>query len=122
MKKFLSIFILALLVLPLGVSAIPEPKNIQLPTVLATTDDLFTFVRIALNWIFYALLVLAVVYILIIAIDYVTSGGGGGSDKVKANGQRLTYVLLGVALALLAKGLLYLVCYLLAGASTSCQF
>ena len=122
MKKFLSIFILALLVLPLGVSAIPEPKNIQLPTVLTTTDDLFTFVRIALNWIFYALLVLAVVYILIIAIDYVTSGGGGGSDKVKANGQRLTYVLLGVALALLAKGLLYLVCYLLAGASTSCKF
>jgi hypothetical protein len=49
MKKFLSIFILALLVLPLGVSAISEPKNIQLPTVLATTDDLFTFVRIALN-------------------------------------------------------------------------
>ncbi|MDD4784434.1 MAG: hypothetical protein WC483_02485 [Candidatus Paceibacterota bacterium] len=115
MKRFLSIFMLALLVLPLGVSAIPEAPS-KLPETFATTDDLFNYIRIALNWIFYALLVLALFYILLIAINYVTQGGSGGADSVKDNGKKLSYILLGIALALIAKGLVYVVCYLVSGA------
>lgn len=121
MKKFLSIFVLALLVIPFGAFAITEAPAI-LPDTISTTDDLFNYIRIALNWIFYALLILALFYILLIAINYVTQGGSGGQEKVKANGQKLSYILLGIALALIAKGLVYLVCYLVTSSQGYCKF
>ncbi|MFA5230222.1 MAG: hypothetical protein WC422_02165 [Candidatus Paceibacterota bacterium] len=48
MKKFLSIFVLALLVIPFGAFAITEAPAI-LPDTISTTDDLFNYIRIALN-------------------------------------------------------------------------
>lgn len=41
MKKYLSIFILALLVLPFAALALPADPGVQLPTVMGTTQDLF---------------------------------------------------------------------------------
>jgi hypothetical protein len=49
MKKFLSIFVLALLVLPFTALALPSEPGVQLPLVMGTTQDLFDFIRIALN-------------------------------------------------------------------------
>ncbi len=120
MKKFLSVFVLALLVLPFTALALPSEPGVQLPLVMGTTQDLFDFIRIALNWIFYALLVLAVIYILFIAINYVTSGGKD-PKTVANNGQKLGMIIIGIVVALLAKGLIYLVCYLITGGQT-CRF
>jgi uncharacterized membrane protein (UPF0182 family) len=90
-----------------------------LPTVMGTTQDLFDFIRIAINWIFYALLILAVIFILFIAINYVTKGG----DKtvVADNGRKLGFIIVGIVVALVAKGLIYLTCYLITGGQT-CRF
>lgn len=121
MKKFLSIVMLAFLVIPFGALAITEAPAI-LPDTISTTDDLFNYIRIALNWIFYALLILALFYILLIAISYVTQGGSGGADKVKDNGKKLSFILLGIALALIAKGLIYLICYLVTSSQGYCKY
>jgi len=56
-----------------------------------------------------------------VAINYVTAGGSGGSDKVKDNGKKLGYIILGIVVALIAKGLIYLICYLITGGQT-CRF
>jgi hypothetical protein len=120
MKKFLSIFVLALLVLPFTALALPSEPGVQLPLVMGTTQDLFDFIRIALNWIFYALLILAVIYILLIAINYVMVGGKD-PKAVAGNGQKLGFIIIGIVVALLAKGLIYLTCYLITGGQT-CRF
>jgi len=49
MKKFLSIFVLALLVLPFTALALPSEPGVVLPEVMGTTTDLFAFIRIVLN-------------------------------------------------------------------------
>ena len=120
MKKFISLFIIALFVLPFTALALPSEPGVQLPTVMGTTQDLFDFIRIAINWIFYALLILAVIYILFIAINYVTAGGQDPT-KVKDNGKKLGYIIVGIVIALIAKGLIYLTCYLITGGQT-CRF
>lgn len=120
MKKFISIFVLTLLVFPFTAFALPAEPGVSLPEVMSTTSDLFAIVRIAINWVFYALLVLAVIYILLIAIDYVVKGGQD-PEKVKNNGKRLGFIIIGVVVALLAKGLIYLICYLVTGGQT-CRF
>ena len=120
MKKFLSIFVLALLVLPFTALALPSEPGVVLPEVMGTTTDLFAFIRIVLNWIFYALLILAVIYILFIAINYVTVGGSDPT-KVKDNGKKLGFIILGIIVALIAKGLIFMVCYLITGGQT-CRF
>jgi len=66
------------------------------------------------------LLILAVIYILFIAINYVTQGGQDPS-KVKDNGKKLGYIIIGIVIALIAKGLIYLTCYLITGGQT-CKF
>jgi hypothetical protein len=53
---------------------------------------------------------------LLIAIDYVVKGGQD-PEKVKNNGKRLGYIII----ALIAKGLIYLTCYLVTGGQ-SCRF
>jgi len=49
MKKFISLFIIALFVLPFTALALPSEPGVQLPTVMGTTQDLFDFIRIAIN-------------------------------------------------------------------------
>jgi len=41
MKKFLSLFVCVLLVLPFAALALPADPGVQLPTVMGTTQDLF---------------------------------------------------------------------------------
>lgn len=55
-----------------------------------------------------------------IAINYVTAGGTDPS-KVKDNGKKLGFIILGIVVALIAKGLIYLICYLITGGQT-CRF
>ncbi|MDD3156171.1 MAG: hypothetical protein PHP14_01880 [Candidatus Pacebacteria bacterium] len=57
---------------------------------------------------------------MLIAIDYVVKGGQD-PEKVKNNGKRLGYIIIGIVVALIAKGLIYLTCYLVTGGQ-SCRF
>lgn len=120
MKKFITILLLALLVLPFATIAAPVDPGVTLPSnTMTNTGDLFTYISVALNWFFYALLVLAVIFILMIALNYVMAGGDTG--KAKDNGKKLSYVLIGIVIALIAKGLVFVTCNLVTGGQP-CRF
>lgn len=119
MKKFLPLMFVVLLMIPFVGFALPVDPGVTLPTTMTETTHLFDYIRIALNWFFYALLVLAIIFILIIAMNYVLAGGD--SKKASENGKKLGYVLLGVVIALIAKGLVFLTCHLVTGGQ-SCRF
>jgi len=99
MKKFLlSLSLISLLVIPTIVLAQVEPA----PEI----DVMAALDRIA-NWLFAILLVVAVIYIILAAFNFVTAGGDPA--KVATARQNVMYALVGVAVAFLAKGLVALV-------------
>lgn len=75
---------------------------------LPDVDLMATLENIA-DWLFYLLLGIAVVFIVIGGIYYVTAQGD--PDKIKKAGQTIQYALIGVIVASLAKGLVALVQY-----------
>jgi len=54
-----------------------------------------------------------------IALNYVMAGGDTG--KAKDNGKKLSYVLIGIVIALIAKGLVFVTCNLVTGGQP-CRF
>jgi hypothetical protein len=56
------------------------------------------------NWLYTILLVVAVIFILLAAFTFITAGGD--SDKVNKARVQVMYALIGVAVAVLAKGLI----------------
>ena len=75
---------------------------------LPDVDLMATLENIA-DWLFYLLLGIAVVFIVIGGIYYVTAQGD--PEKIKKAGQTIQYALIGVIVASLAKGLVTLVQY-----------
>ena len=91
------------LIFPLDASAEPPPRAIP------TTDVPSTLVNIA-DWIFYILIGVAVLFIVIAGLQYVTAQGD--PEKIKLAGQKVLYALVGIIVASLAKGLVTLVQYM----------
>ncbi len=60
-----------------------------------------------INWLFTLLLILAVVFILIAAFLYIT--GGGNEEKIKKAHNYLKFAAIGIAVALLAQGVRFLI-------------
>ena len=120
MKKFLKGLMLltlcGMLILPsLGMAELtPPPGAVILPSIITTSGDLVILLQTALNWIFFALVFVAIVMILFVGFNFVTKGGKD-KDGVKDEWGKLTNVLIGVAVALAAKGLVYLVCSMFVG-------
>ena len=56
------------------------------------------------NWLFTVLLIVAVIFILIAAFNFITAAGD--PEKVKTARQFVIYALIGVVVALLARGLI----------------
>lgn len=83
---------------PTGVSA----PNSPISSVSALTGATGLFCVI-INWLFYLLLVAAVVFVLIAAFRYLTAAGD--PEKVKAAGNTLLYAAIAVVVALIAKGI-----------------
>lgn len=107
MKKIiLFLSILALIGSPVLASAqanIPDPGE----TVLAGgPGGVVDLIRIITNWMFTILLVLAVVFILLAAYKYLMSGGG---EEVGAAHKMLLYAVVAIAVAFLAKGIVFVV-------------
>ena len=123
MKKLLKKVLLALGAfmpsLGLAQAIANPPKGAGLPTLITSSDQLVVLLQTVLNWIFFALVFVAIVFILLIAFNFVTKGGKN-KDDVKDEWQKLFNILIGVAVALAAKGLVYLVCSLFT--VQSCSF
>jgi len=70
--------------------------------------DIWEILTKATNWFFGIVIMIAVIMIIAAGFTYITSGGA--DTKIKSALNKLIFALVGVAIALLAKGLIYLIC------------
>jgi hypothetical protein len=87
-----------------------EQAPFQLGTNTLTASGgtgILPLMQVIANWIFTILLILAVIYILLAAFKYLTSEGN--SEKITSAHRMLIYALVAVAVAFLAKGLIFVV-------------
>ena len=116
-KRILAISILTLFSLALVSFAqygAPEAPTVEIN--LWSPDSVLTR---ALNWFFGIVIVIAAIMLISAGFTYVTSAGN--ADKMKIALNTLIYALIGVAIALLAKGLVFLICTFL-NVEGSCTF
>ena len=101
-----------ILSLPLAASAV----TVQSPPVLATSlDDFFNLICSATNLLFTLIIILSIIIFLYAAFLFLT--GGGSDDKTKQARQFLLYGIIGIIVALLAKGLVLVVVNIVSGGS-----
>ncbi len=101
MRKF--IFALPF-ILPVAASAqIPQPPVVA-PEQIANINQLLNAASICavINWAFWLIIVLSVIFTLVAAFKYLTAAGD--PEKVKAAGSTLLYVVVAIIVALIAKG------------------
>ena len=109
MKKILSALILtSFLVVPALILAQEDA-----PTIVETGEDLVAKIETIGNWIFTGLLVIAGIFLLVAGFLFVTAGGN--PENVTKARQYLINALIGVAVALAAKGLVLVVRSVLGG-------
>lgn len=101
MKKFLPILIFAgFLTIPALVFAASAP-------VINTIDDIKNLIIKLTDWVFLLLAAIAVVILVWGAFEFVTSEGN--PDKVKTAKDRVTFAIIALVLAILAKGMVEIV-------------
>lgn len=67
-------------------------------------QDVLSFIDTMTNWFFALLLTIAVIYILLAAYNYMTGSGGEGVEKAH---KMLLYAAVGIAIAVLSKGIVF---------------
>ena len=113
MKKFLSGLVLAsLLVVPVIGLAQEAPPD-EAPPGPQSGAEMIVLIENIGNWAFTILLVVAVIFLIVAGFLFVTASG----DPEKVNKARgmLVNALIGIAIALLAKGLVAVITSILAG-------
>jgi len=70
-----------------------------------------------INWLFYLLIIGAVIFVLVAAFKYWTAGGD--PEKVKAAGSTLLYAVIAVVIALIAKGIPFIASSFIGGGSVA---
>ena len=105
--------------------ALAAKDNYDIPDYMSTAPgsngfDLIGFVKTLINWYFYALLVVALFLLLGVGYTYVTAGGD--TKKTGKAASTLGYILMGIAIALIAKGLIYAACFIVTNTSGTCTF
>ena len=113
------------MLVPAVALAAPVTKNaFDIPDYMneKSNNDLnpVTFVKTLINWYFYALLVVALFLLINVGYTYVTAGGD--AKKTGKAASTLGYILMGIAIALIAKGLIYAACSIITDGSTVCTF
>jgi len=78
-----------------------------LPTNVTSVSAVITIINTLANWVFAILLAIAVIMLLLAAFNWLTSGGN--EDKVGSARKMLIWALVGIAVALAAKGLVMIV-------------
>ena len=105
MKKIIavSLFSLFLAVTLAGsASAIATPEE-TIPTGITTAQGFIEAMRTLTDWLFVILVVVAVVFIVLAGLQFIT--GGGDPVAVSAARTKLIWAAVGVGIALLARGL-----------------
>lgn len=77
------------------------------PTNVTSISAVITIINTLANWVFSILLALAVIMLLLAAFNWLTSGGS--DDKVSSARKMLIWALVGIAVALAAKGLVMII-------------
>ncbi len=94
------------LAIPLLASAQATP-GLQAPGSINSVNQLIgqpgSLLCNIVNWVFYLLIVLTIIFVLYAAFKYLTAAGD--PEKVKAAGSTLLYAAVAVVIALIAKGL-----------------
>lgn len=89
---------------------VPFLANAQLPIGEIPSGegvDIWDVLIRALNWFFNIAIIIAAIYLVFAGWQYVTAAGD--EEKAKKGLNTLIYALIGVGIALLAKGLIYMV-------------
>jgi hypothetical protein len=92
--------------LPLIASAQIQQPPVQAPQNINNINQLLGgsgILCVAINWVFWLLIILTIIFVLVAAFKYLTAGGD--PEKVKNAGQTLLYAAIAVVIALIAKGL-----------------
>jgi len=104
MKKVLtSIIAVSLLAVP--VLSLAQPPIT--PPRWGEGENIWAILDTVINYVFWGLIVLAVIFILIAGYNFVTAAGD--PDKTKKARDFVLYALIGVLVGFLAKGLIYFV-------------
>jgi len=82
------------------------------------TLDIWIMLTKAINWLFGLVIAVAAIMLIWAGFTYVTSAGN--AEKMKTALNSVIYALIGIAIAILAKGLIYMVCGFVGG--TDCSF
>ncbi|MGC9968213.1 MAG: hypothetical protein ABSC29_00560 [Minisyncoccia bacterium] len=109
------------LALPLMASAQFQGPGITAPASPVTSVSQLTgsgglFCTI-INWLFYLLIIAAIVFVLVSAFKYLTAAGD--PEKVKAAGATLLYAAIAVIIALVAKGIPFIAASFIGGGGVS---
>jgi len=113
-KLFLILPVLFIALSPLAFGQPTLPPG-QVPTV---TIDIWTFLNKLLNWFFGIVIVLAALMFVYAGYTFIMAAGDAAKIKTALN--TLIYGLVGVAVALMAKGLVYMICTFVG--ATACKF
>jgi len=114
MKKSLSTLILVSIISLFFLPAMmPVLAQETAPTILQTPGEAVTLIETLTNWLFTILMAVAVIFIIMAAWTFLTAGGN--PDSVTKARQMLIYALVGVAVAILARGLPIMIETLLGG-------
>ncbi len=109
-KLFASVAIIASLTVPFLAFATPvdnAPFKLDNNSLSGGSTDIVTLMSAVINWIFTFILILSVIMVLIAAFYYLTSAGN--SEKITKANKMLIYALVGLAVAFLAKGFIFVV-------------
>jgi hypothetical protein len=112
--------ILAISILTLFSIALVSFAQATTSTVPDIKLDIFDFLIKATNWVFGIVIAIAAIMLIWAGFTYITSGGN--AEKMKTALNSVIYALIGVAIAVLAKGLIYMICMFVGGTVTECTF
>ena len=102
-KKLLLLSSISFLALPVVVLA----QEVIPTNLINTPGDIVTIIDRITSWIFTIFLAAAIIFIIMAAIQFLTSGGDAA--KVSTARNSLLYALIGIAVAFLAKGFVAIV-------------
>jgi type II secretory pathway component PulF len=105
-KVFSALVLMSFLVVPMmafGATSQFDQPGQEVPTLLETGDDVLALIDTIGNWIFVILLALAAIFLIWAGFMYVTAAGN--EDTLRKARMMLVNALIGVAIALGAKGL-----------------
>lgn len=123
MLRVISVAVPLLMVLvapaALAIGTIPTPPGLTggLPTPITSATDASTVFCDLLAWVFWGVIVLAIVFALVGAYRYVTSSGD--AEKVRSANRTLLYAAIAVVVALVAAGVPYIVSSFIGGGLTT---